>query len=125
MRPNDHRVNRLARQALVKLGQRPVQTRLYALQLMDWALTGPAVRDELDVDSLRESVAILDLLPTNEAMAALALADDAPARPGLQARHLLDKSPRDIALSLLRQLDGRLTTQARTARAFEITSTAA
>jgi hypothetical protein len=124
MRANDHRVNRLARQALVKLGLRPAPNRLYALQLMDWALSGPVVRDDLDVESLREGVAILDMLPTNEAMAALALAEDAPGRPGLQARHLLDKSPREIALSLLWQLDGSLK-QARPAPSFRITSTAA
>ena len=108
MRANDHPVNRLARQALVKLGRRPEQHRLYCIQLMRWALEADAVRSELDVESLRESVAILDLLSSGEAMAVLALAEDAPARPGLQPRHLIDKSPRDLALSLLREMNAKL-----------------
>jgi hypothetical protein len=108
MRANDHPVNRLARQALVKLGQRPEQQRLYCIQLMRWALESGGGCRELDVESLRESVAILDLLSAAEAMDVLALAEDAPARPGLQPRHLIDKSPRELALSLLSELSAKL-----------------
>jgi hypothetical protein len=112
MRANDHRVNRLARQALIKLGRRPEHHRLYCVQLMHWGLEGDALgRDPVEAARLRESVAMLDEMPAAEAMAVLKLAEDAPARPGLQPRHLIDKCPRELAASLLQDLGGKLLTR--------------
>jgi hypothetical protein len=110
MRANDHRVNRLARQALIKLGRRPEHTRLYCIQLMHWALdTGATTdRDPAEVQHLRDSLAMLGEMSATEAMAVLKLAEDAPARPGLQPRHLIDKCPRELAASLLQDLNGKL-----------------
>ena len=112
MRANDHRVNRLARQALIKLGRSPEHTRLYCIQLMHWALdTGASDRDPAEVAHLRESLAMLGEMSATEAMAVLKLAEDAPARPGLQPRHLIDKCPRELAASLLQDLNGKLLTR--------------
>ena len=112
MRANDHRVNRLARQALIKLGRRPEHHRLYCIQLMHWALdTGAGDRDPAEVAHLRESLAMLGEMSATEAMAVLKLAEDAPARPGLQPRHLIDKCPRELAASLLQDLNGKLLTR--------------
>jgi hypothetical protein len=112
MRANDHRVNRLARQALIKLGRRPEHHRLYCIQLMHWALdTGASDRDPAEVAHLRESLAMLGEMSATEAMAVLKLAEDAPARPGLQPRHLIDKCPRELAASLLQDLNGKLLTR--------------
>jgi hypothetical protein len=112
MRANDHRVNRLARQALIKLGRRPEHHRLYCVQLMDWALESTAHgQDPSEVEGLRESVTMLDEMPPADAMAVLKLSEDAPARPGLQPRHLIDKCPRELAASLLQDLRGKLITK--------------
>ena len=112
MRANDHRVNRLARQALIKLGRRPEHHRLYCVQLMHWALESGALgQDAADVARLREDVAMLDEMPEVEAMAVLKLSEDAPARPGLQPRHLIDKCPHELAASLLQDLRGKLITK--------------
>ena len=112
MRANDHRVNRLARQALIKLGRRPEHTRLYCIQLMHWALeSGATDRDPAEIQHLRESLTMLAEMSATEAMAVLKLAEDAPARPGLQPRHLIDKCPRELAGSLLQDLSGKLLTR--------------
>ena len=112
MRANDHRVNRLARQALIKLGRRPEHHRLYCIQLMHWALeTGATDRDAAEIEHLRESVRMLAEMSATEAMAVLKLSEDAPARPGLQPRHLIDKCPRELAASLLQDLNGKLLTR--------------
>jgi len=112
MRANEHRVNRLARQALIKLGRRPDHHRLYCVQLMHWALEGAASgHDPAEVEHLRESVAMLDEMPSADAMAVLKLSEDAPARPGLQPRHLIDKCPREFAAFLLQDLRGKLITK--------------
>jgi hypothetical protein len=112
MRANDHRVNRLARQALIKLGRRPEHHRLYCVQLMHWALESGALgQDAVEIARLRESVAMLDDMPEVDAMAVLKLSEDAPARPGLQPRHLIDKCPRELAASLLQDLRGKLVTK--------------
>jgi len=112
MRANDHRVNRLARQALIKLGRRPEHTRLYCLQLMHWAIeSGATDRDPAEVQHLRESLSMLAEMSATEAMAVLKLSEDAPARPGLQPRHLIDKCPRELAASLLQDLNGKLLTR--------------
>jgi hypothetical protein len=109
MRANDHRVNRLARQALIKLGRRPEHGRLYCLQLMRWGLEADVMRrTSLDAARLHESLAMLEELSAAEAMALLELAEDAPARPGLQPRHLIDKPPRELAVSLLEDLNAKL-----------------
>ena len=109
MRANDHRVNRLSRQALIKLGQPPEHERLYCVQLMQWALAADvAHRLDLDLERLEEAVAKLASLPQAEAMGILKLAEDAPARPGLQPRHLIDKPPRELAASLLEDFQGKL-----------------
>jgi hypothetical protein len=109
MRANDHRVNRLARQALIKLGRRPDHTRLYCLQLMHWALeSGGTERDPAELQHLRESLTMLGEMSATEAMAVLKLSEDAPARPGLQPRHLINKCPRELAASLLQDLNGKL-----------------
>ena len=112
MRANDHRVNRLARQALIKLGRRPEHHRLYCIQLMHWALeTGATERDAAENAHLRESLTMLAEMSSAEAMSVLKLSEDAPARPGLQPRHLIDKSPRELAASLLQDLNGKLLTR--------------
>jgi len=112
MRANDHRVNRLARQALIKLGRRPEHHRLYCIQLMHWALeSGATDRDPAEIQHLRESLTMLAEMSATEAMAVLKLAEDAPARPGLQPRHLIDKCPRELAASLLQDLNGKLLTR--------------
>jgi hypothetical protein len=109
MRANDHRVNRLARQALIKLGQPPAEERLYCVQLMQWALAADvAHRLNLDLERLEEAVTKLAALPEAEAMGILKLAEDAPARPGLQPRHLINKPPRELAASLLQDFQGKL-----------------
>jgi hypothetical protein len=109
MRANEHRVNRLARQALIKLGQPLEHERLYCLQLMQWALASDVARRlEMDTDRLRDALARLAALPPAEAMAILKLAEDAPARPGLQPRHLINKPPRELAASLLQDFHGKL-----------------
>src|SRR5262245_7353926 len=109
MRANDHRVNRLARQALIKLGRRPEHHRLYCIQLMHWALeAGATNHDPAEIEHLRESLSMLAGMSSTEAMAVLKLAEDAPARPGLQPRHLIDKSPRELAASLLQDFHGKL-----------------
>jgi hypothetical protein len=112
MRANDHRVNRLARQALIKLGRSPDHNRLYCIQLMHWALeTSATDRDPAEIQHLRESLAMIGAMSATEAMAVLKLAEDAPARPGLQPRHLIDKCPRELAASLLQDLNGKLLTR--------------
>jgi hypothetical protein len=112
MRANEHRVNRLARQALIKLGRQPDHNRLYCVQLMRWALQNDADGQALaDIDGLRESVTMLDEMSPADAMAVLKLSEDAPARPGLQPRHLIDKCPRELAASLLQHLRGKLVTR--------------
>jgi hypothetical protein len=112
MRANDHRVNRLARQALIKLGRRPDHHRLYCVQLMHWALESAAYeQDPAELAGLRESVAMLDEMSAGDAMAVLKLSEDAPARPGLQPRHLINKCPRELAASLLQDLRGKLITK--------------
>jgi hypothetical protein len=54
---------------------------------------------------------MLGEMSATEAMAVLKLAEDAPARPGLQPRHLIDKCPRELAASLLQDLNGKLLTR--------------
>jgi len=79
---------------------------------MHWALeSGATDRDPAEIQHLRESLTMLAEMSATEAMAVLKLAEDAPARPGLQPRHLIDKCPRELAASLLQDLNGKLLTR--------------